>query len=242
VLSDNSENVVTAADASALLTNVDNTISGAGQLGQGQLTLHNEAGGTIDATGANALVIDTGANAAVNAGMLEASGASGLVIDNALQNSGTLWANGGNVTAEGAVSAGGAGSPGSDNARISGQATLEFGAASDANVDFAAAALGMLKLDQSANFSGTVAGLAAGDAIDLGDIAFGAGATLGYAANAAGNGGTLTVSDGTITANLALIGQYAAAEFATAADAGGGTVVTYEPAQGLAAQVTKPPA
>jgi large repetitive protein len=88
------------------------------------LALDNEAGGTIDATGANALVIDTGSNAVANSGTLEASGAGGLVIDSALQNSGTLWANGGNVTAEGAVSARGGGSPGSDNALISSQAKL----------------------------------------------------------------------------------------------------------------------
>ena len=50
--------------------------------------------------------------------------------------------------------------------------------------------------------------------------------TLGYAANAGGTGGTLTVSDGTHSASLALLGQYAAADFATAADTSGGTVVT----------------
>jgi hypothetical protein len=38
------------------------------------------------------------------------------------------------------------------------------------------------------------------------------------------------VSDGTHTANLALFGQYAAAEFATGAAAGSGMAVTYEPA------------
>jgi hypothetical protein len=46
----------------------------------------------------------------------------------------------------------------------------------------------------------------------------------------------LSVSDGTHAANLALIGQYAAAEFATAPDPGGGTVVTYgqgPPASGI---------
>jgi hypothetical protein len=40
------------------------------------------------------------------------------------------------------------------------------------------------------------------------------------------------VSDGTDTASLALLGQYAAAGFATAADPGGGTLVTYMAAQG----------
>src|SRR5205807_5226986 len=67
-LSDNSANVVFGGDPSAMLTNVDNTISGAGQLGGGQLTLVNE--GTILANGSNALVIDTGTNAVGNSGTL----------------------------------------------------------------------------------------------------------------------------------------------------------------------------
>ncbi len=57
-LSDNTENVIFGSDPSVTLTNVDNTISGAGQLGDGQMTLVNE--GTIIATGSNALIIDTG--------------------------------------------------------------------------------------------------------------------------------------------------------------------------------------
>jgi hypothetical protein len=227
VLSDDGRNLVTAADPSAVLTNVDNTISGAGQLGAGQLTLDNA--GVIDATGANALTIDTGGNAVANSGTLEATGSGGLMVAGAVVNSGTLSADGGNLTV--AVPVGGSG-----GAEISGGATLEFGAASSANVGFAAGAAGMLKLDQSSGFSGTVAGFGAGDAIDLADIVFGGSDTLAYAANAGGTGGVLSVSDGTHAANLALIGQYAAAEFATAPDPGGGTVVTYAqapPASGI---------
>jgi hypothetical protein len=56
---------------------------------------------------------------------------------------------------------------GSGGAEVNAGATLEFGAASSANVGFAAGAAGMLKLDQSSGFSGTVAGFGAGDAIDL---------------------------------------------------------------------------
>ena len=55
---------------------MDNTISGAGQLGEGQMTLVNA--GAIIATGTNALVIDTGANAVINSGTLEAVGSGGL--------------------------------------------------------------------------------------------------------------------------------------------------------------------
>ena len=175
---------------------------------------------------------ETGGNAVANSGTLEATGSGGLMVAGAVANSGTLSADGGNLTVEGAVG-------GSGGAEISGGATLEFGAASSANVSFAAGAAGMLKLDQSGGFSGTVAGFGAGDAIDLADIVFGGSDTLAYAANAGGTGGVLSVSDGTHAANLALLGQYAAAEFATAPDPGGGTVVTYgqgPPANGITNQ------
>ena len=92
ILSDSAENLITGASLDVTLTNVDNTISGSGQLGMGQLTLVNE--GTIDATGANALTIDTGANVVTNTGTLEATGSGGLTVLSAIANSGILWANG----------------------------------------------------------------------------------------------------------------------------------------------------
>jgi hypothetical protein len=62
--------------------------------------------------------------------------------------------------------------------------------------------------------------------LDLPDIAFGAQTTLAYAANADGNGGTLTVSDGRHAASIALLGTYMAGSFATTADGHGGTLLT----------------
>src|SRR5262249_40740021 len=56
-LGDNSHNIITGA-AGATLTNVDNTISGSGGIGGGQLTLINGQNGTIKATG-NHLGINT---------------------------------------------------------------------------------------------------------------------------------------------------------------------------------------
>ena len=67
------------------------------------------------------------------------------------------------------------------------------------------------------------------DQIDLGDIAFGANTTLGYAANGANSGGLLSVSDGTHIANIALLGQYIASSFATASDGHGGTLISDPP-------------
>ena len=62
--------------------------------------------------------------------------------------------------------------------------------------------------------------------IDLPNIGFGAQTTLAYAENAAGTGGTLTVSDGRHAASIALLGNYIAGSFVLAADGHGGTLVS----------------
>ena len=164
VLSDSSENIISGTLSSVTLTNVDNTISGAGQLGAGQLTLVNQ--GTIIATGSNALIIDTGANAVINSGTLEAAGSGGLILNSDIANSGLIWANGGNITINGAVT-------GSGNAMISGAATLELGAESSANVSFGADAAGTLILRDPSGFTGTISGLSSTDHIDLANISYG---------------------------------------------------------------------
>ncbi|MGP0088993.1 MAG: hypothetical protein ACLPKB_03390 [Xanthobacteraceae bacterium] len=215
VLSDSSANVIYGASANTTLTNVDNTISGAGQIGDGQLDLINE--GTINADGKNALIINTGSNVVVNSGTFEATGAGGLIIESAVANSGNLWASGGNLQAQAAVT-------GDGSATIA-AGTLEFGAASDVSTTFNGNA-GTLKLDASSGFTGRVSGFGGEDGIDLSDIGFGAQTTLGYAQNQNNTGGTLTVSDGVHAANLALLGNYIAASFVTASDGHGGTLVT----------------
>jgi hypothetical protein len=220
VLSDDDHNVIAGTASNVTFDNVDNVISGAGQIGQGGLTLSNE--GTIDATGSHALVIDTGANVIANAGTLEATGAGGLVLESAVANSGLIWANGGTVTAEGEVT-------GNGSALISGAGTIEFGAGATAGVTFDVTAAGHLILDDAFHFSGTVSGLDGNDDIDLKGVSFGANTTLNFTENEAGTGGTLTVSDGAHSANIVLLGQYDPTGFAEKADPTNGTVITYDP-------------
>ncbi len=98
VLSDNGNNYIEGASAADTLTNVNNIISGAGALGNGQLTLVNSAGGTINATGTNALVLNTGTTTTVNGGLFEATGSGGLVIQTTINNGA-----GGHITAAGGV-------------------------------------------------------------------------------------------------------------------------------------------
>jgi hypothetical protein len=78
-------------------------------------------------------------------------------------------------------------------------------------------------------FIGTIAGLATGNFLDLADIAFGANTTLGYAANRFNTAGTLSVTDGSHTANIVLLGSYVAANFVMSNDGGGHVLITDPP-------------
>jgi Ca2+-binding RTX toxin-like protein len=215
VLSDNDHNVIFGAVPSATLVNVDNTISGAGNIGAGSMTLVNH--GTIVANGSHALVIDTGSNAVVNGGTLSATGAGGLVIASALVNDGSLWANGGNVSVEGDVS-------GSGSATISGDVVLSFGGAAAQAVLFDAVGNGTLVLGSATAFTGSVGGLNAGDTLDFNDMVFGVNATVSYQSNATATGGVLSVSDGVNSAQIALNGAYSAAGFQATADGADGSI------------------
>ncbi len=103
--------------------------------------------------------------------------------------------------------------------------TDEVSGPSDQQVTFAAAT-GTLDLDNASSFSGQIAGFGGGDQIDLLDIFSGASTTLAYSSQGNDLGTTLTVSDGTDTANLVLFGQYLASDFAISSDGHGGTLIT----------------
>jgi VCBS repeat-containing protein len=220
MLSDSDENFISGTIPSVTLTNVDNTISGAGHLGAGQMTLVND--GTIVATGSHALVIDTGANAVTNIGTLEATGSGGLMVNSDVANAGLIWAYGGNITINGAVT-------GSGSAMINATATLEFGAASSNDVTFAANAAGTLTLDHSLTqpFSAVISGLGADDTVDLKDFAFTNG-NMTVSTSLLENGNTTLVVSNTSTGQsttLTLAGDYTHSGWHFAQDSSGtGTI------------------
>jgi len=130
-------------------------------------------------------------------------------------------------------------------ATISG-GTLEVasgGAIAHSVVEFAGA--GTLQLDGGTGSGWLVAGFNTGDQIDFRDIAFTGGTTstkgkkgatgeVTFAETAINVSGTLTVTDGVNTANVALLDQYTGAEldytaanFTSASDGHGGTLVTF---------------
>jgi hypothetical protein len=99
--------------------------------------------------------------------------------------------------------------------------------------------IGTLVLDHAVGFTGTIAGFfndgTNSDTLDLQDINF-ASVSWTFKENSAGSGGTLSITDGSHKANIALIGHYLAANgtassgsstlFQTAIDSGTGTLVT----------------
>jgi hypothetical protein len=144
-----------------------------------------------------------------------------------------LWADGGNVS-----------SPvtGAGTDEITGTGMMEFAGtvAAGQMVTFDAGSTGTLKLDNSQGFAGTVSGLALGNYIDLTDMQFASLQAPTYTPNADNSGGTLSVSDGTRTANIALLGQYMAGSFATSADGHGGTLITDPPPSTQPPPLTSP--
>jgi len=217
-LADNDSNIIFGATSNTTLTNIDNIISGAGQLGQGQLILDNQS--IIVANGTHALTIDTGANTVINSGTLESTGTGGLIINSAVSNSGLLWAHGGDLIVNGAVNSG--------SALIDNGGDIEFADASSANVSFGAGSSNILKLDDADRFTGSVSDLNAGDAIDLANFNSD-NATMSYADNADHSGGTLSITNGAHEiVNITLVGQYLDSGFALAADGSAGTMISYQ--------------
>jgi len=87
-----------------------------------------------------------------------------------------------------------------------------------------------LILDASTNFNGAIAGFtAAGEYLDLRDIAFGSSTSMSFVEAGNNLSGTLTVTDGTHTAHLNLLGSHTPGQFTSASDGHNGTVITDPP-------------
>jgi hypothetical protein len=126
----------------------------------------------------------------------------------------------------------------SDPTTIGAGETLELPSAYPGQLSFAADT-GTLKLDNSASFAGTVAGMSGQDTIDFADIDPAKVHAPSYSGNAAG--GTLTVSDGAHSASIALLGNYMASVFVASSDGHGGTSVIDPPALGGVQPLVTPP-
>jgi hypothetical protein len=221
-LNDSAKNIIIGVTTTAVLTNVDTHISGAGQLGGGSMSLVN--GGVIVDTQAQALTIDTGTHTIQNSGVIEADGGA-VIVSSAVRNTGTLLAVIGTLTLDGAVTGAGVG-------KVNG-GTLFAKSTFTENVTFGTT--GTLVLAHGQTYTGKITGFSktGTNALDLRDIGFTSGVTkASYSGSTAS--GTLTITDGTHTAKIALIGDYIGSTFTVSSDSHGGTKVVDPPAAGAA--------
>jgi hypothetical protein len=157
------DQIVGGGDDGNTLYNVDNTISGAGNIGadDGNLSLVNEHFGTIDANlSGQTLTLDTGGNQITNAGTFAAGNGGILDVDSSVNNAcGSIKVFDGSV-ADFAKSVSGG------TAMIEG-GKLEFDAAASVAVTFDNGAggnnYGELVLDDWKDFSGTISGFSGHD-------------------------------------------------------------------------------
>jgi hypothetical protein len=214
ILSDHVDNRIYGATSTATLLNRDSTITGAGDLGGGSMSLVNQ--GVIDGDDTIALVIDTGAATIVNGGLIEATGAGGVKVMSAIVNTYRLSADGGVLMLDGPVTGGG-------EALID-DGTLVAGEAFTEAVAFGAAG-GELVLAQSQSYANKISGfsLTGSTSLDLRDIQFVGAGEAHYSGTA--TGGVLTLSDGTHTAKIHLTGNYTATTFTAKSDHRGGVVI-----------------
>jgi len=216
-------------DTAATLDNVDNTIEGAGFIGNADnlLTLINN--GTIDANfGGQTLTIDIADNSGnsgtlTNAGTLKAENNGELSVHGVVNDTGgQVIASGGFVDFELGVTGGGTGT-----ASISNGGKIEYGWSSDVATTFAGD--GTLVLDHqnqadanylAAHFSGAVLNFGLGDTIDLTDLTYSANETVSWdqLTTGANADGTLTVDSNGETASITLDGTYSQGDFALATD------------------------
>ncbi len=187
------------------LENFDNTITGAGTIGDasnGELALANDVNGTIVATGGT-LTIDTG-NATVNAGLLEATGVAKLDVTDNIKGTGSIV--------------------------IGNGAAVELGGTVTNMVTFEGST-GTLQIDSSGTSShysifGGGALLPAGDEIYLPNVSYDPAADS-YDANT----GVITVSNGTSTGTVTIdvAGGVGSGNTFVFASEGGGTEISDPP-------------
>jgi VCBS repeat-containing protein len=137
-----------------------------------------------------------------------------------ITNAGTIEATSGVLKVTGSVQ-------GSGSIQVDAGAFLELDAtvAATQKIVFNGAGSSEVQLDAS-TFGGQIQGMAATDEIDLRTIGYGLSTTGTYVSNANNDGGVLTITDGTHSISMTLVGDYRHAHFAGASDGHGGTLIT----------------
>jgi fibronectin-binding autotransporter adhesin len=220
VLGNSAGNSIVSNGSAQTLDNVDNTISGFGTIGDTNITFENAHNATVDADGTSALTISTGTNEPYNAGTFESTNTGGLTVQGNLDNEGLLSSSAGNLDVTGNVDGFGV-------LNISGTGSIELGGYAYQDVTFESGGSDeTLILDHSDTYvPNEIYGFGTGDHFDLRDIAFSA--STSESCGSSLNVSTLTVTNGTNTANLYMIGSYSTSSFSLSSDSHGGTLVSF---------------
>jgi hypothetical protein len=248
-LTDNAENFIVSDGYSATLTNA-NTISGAGTIGDEFLALVND--GTIEATGFNPLIIDTGVNAGVpdgnywpvgslevtndGTGVLKASAGHVLQIDDDVLNNGVIEAGDLGGSAIGVVNvAGSITGTGSIDIFANGKVEIGGSVSSGQTVIFESSGGGELILDDPQDFHGLIKVLApaapegAENFIDLKGFSYNSETKVSSVSFDSTTGiTTVTMTDGNSADNLTInvLGDYYNGDIRFASDGTGGTLIS----------------
>ena len=84
-----------------------------------------------------------------------------------------------------------------------------------------------LTLERAQSFAATISGFGTGDTIDATNFHAPPATTYDFVENIAGTGGTLSLHDGSLTANIQMTGDYSKSSFTLAPDSGTGTLVKF---------------
>jgi hypothetical protein len=104
---------------------------------------------------------------------------------------------------------------------------VESGATATGTVAYAAG--GTLQLDEAKTYTLTISSFGVPGAIDFSAVAYVSGTTSATYTSTSSSGGTLSLTDGTHTAQIALLGQYVTANFKLSDDGHGGTLIVDPP-------------
>jgi hypothetical protein len=105
-------------------------------------------------------------------------------------------------------------------------ANLQFDSSVSAGQILNESGANALILEEAQDFAGTISGFGTGDTIDAANFLL-SGTTFNFVENWGGTGGTLTLHDGSLTANILMKGDYSNSSFAVAPDSGTGTLVKF---------------
>jgi autotransporter passenger strand-loop-strand repeat protein len=235
---------ITAFDG-VTLTNVNNSIAGAGAIGNGTGTRTLVNSGTINAnTSGGDLILE--ATSTTNRGLMEATSSGTLALSGTVTNSGTIIA--GAVGTEVEVMTGAVVGGGSAIQVANGLVDVQTGGT--AHVAFASSGSGGLDLDGTGAIAVVVSGFAVSGGVAHKDHAeyidftaiSSSGASISYtSANSSNTSGTLVVSSGGVSASVTLIGAYTLANFSAGTGIGGSLKIT-DPAKLVGGSVTGPSA